>query len=86
MKNVVEIIALVYAILYYHPELRIGQILVTAAHKAGWKNDDIFYCDNTCLKDGLEIYLKEVERNIKNDCKGIFDEKDTSKRTLCNQK
>jgi hypothetical protein len=47
---------LAYAIRLY-PELRIGQLLVNAAHKGGWEQDDIFYCDNKTLMDGLQIMI-----------------------------
>ena len=44
-----------------YPELRIGQLFVNAAHKAGWEQDDIFYCPNTTLKKGIIMLIEERE-------------------------
>lgn len=41
-----------------YPELRIGQILSLAAHRAGWMNEDLFYCPDDTLLEGLEA-MKE---------------------------
>lgn len=43
-----------------YPELRVRQILVNAAHKAGWENDDIFYCPDEVLKKGLIEISQEI--------------------------
>lgn len=48
---------LAYAIRLY-PELRIGQLLVAAAHKSGWEQDDIFYCDNQTIINGLQKLIE----------------------------
>lgn len=43
-----------------HPELRFQQIMSIAAHKAGWKQDDLFYCPNDVIIKGLDLLLQEV--------------------------
>lgn len=49
-------------ILAKHPELRISQVLSISAKKAGWENDDLFYCPDDTLIDGLVLFLKEVRQ------------------------
>lgn len=43
-----------------HPELRLCQLLYIAANKAGWSNDDLFYCPDDKLSDGLVKMLHEL--------------------------
>ena len=42
-----------------HPLLRIGQLIVCAAKMGGWKDDDVFYCPDDVLFDGLKKMLGE---------------------------
>lgn len=64
MESVAVIMEYIRYIKVSHPELRVGQILVNAAHKAGWENDDIFYCPDEMLKKGLiEIAQEIVKKN-----------------------
>ena len=43
-----------------HPELRLQQIITIAAQKAGWKDNDLFYCPDATIKQGLDIWLCEL--------------------------
>lgn len=43
------------------PELRLCQILSIAAHKAGWKDDDLFYCPDEVILKGLNAIIVEKE-------------------------
>lgn len=49
----------VRAINQIHPELRFQQIMTIAAQKAGWKDNDLFYCPNEIIEKGLAILLEE---------------------------
>lgn len=49
----------VRAISQIHPELRFTQIITMAANRAGWKENDLFYCTNEMIEKGLEILVKE---------------------------
>lgn len=40
-----------------HPELRFNQIMSIAAKRAGWKEDDLFYCPNETIEQGLDMLL-----------------------------
>lgn len=42
------------------PELRISQIMVNAAIKGGWNQNDIFYCPDDILLKGLQMIWDEV--------------------------
>lgn len=42
------------------PELRIGQIMVSAAKLGGWKPDDIFYCPDEVLHLGFSKLLTAI--------------------------
>ena len=44
-----------------HPELRLCQALSIAAHKAGWTNDDLFYCPDSTILKGLELLAEQPE-------------------------
>lgn len=46
-----------------NPELRVCQIMSIAAHMAGWENDDLFYCPDSTILKGLEIFLKKAAEN-----------------------
>lgn len=48
------------AIKQNHPELRICQIMSIAAKKADWFNDDLFYCPDDTLINGLEKVAEEM--------------------------
>lgn len=56
-----EIINYVRAIHQTHPELRFQQIIHIAADKAGWNSNDLFYCEDSVIKAGLEKWLGEFE-------------------------
>lgn len=42
-----------------YPELRICQILSIAAHKAGRKDNDLFYCPDSTICEGLGLILEK---------------------------
>lgn len=44
------------------PELRTQQIMSMAAKKAGWKNDDLFYCEDATLIKGLQMVVDEYKK------------------------
>lgn len=44
-----------------HPELRLCQVLSIAAHKAGWTNEDLFYCSDSTILKGLELLAEQPE-------------------------
>lgn len=44
-----------------HPELRLCQVLSIAAHKAGWTNEDLFYCPDSTILKGLELLAEQPE-------------------------
>lgn len=44
-----------------HPELRLCQVLSIAAHKAGWANEDLFYCPDSTILQGLELLAEQPE-------------------------
>lgn len=44
-----------------HPELRLCQVLSIAAHKAGWANEDLFYCPDSTILKGLELLAEQPE-------------------------
>lgn len=50
----------VRAINQVHPELRFQQIMTIAAQKAGWKDNDLFYCPDATIKQGLDMWLGEL--------------------------
>lgn len=49
----------VRAIHAIYPELRFQQIMTIAAQRAGWKENDLFYCPDDVINQGLEKTLKE---------------------------
>lgn len=50
----------VRAICQFHPELHFQQIMTIAAQKAGWKDNDLFYCPDETIKQGLDMWLVEL--------------------------
>ncbi len=54
-----DIIRDIFLIRQRHPQLRIGQIIVNAAHMGGWQSDDVFYCPDDSIRLGLSKWLKE---------------------------
>lgn len=44
-----------------HPELRLCQILSIAAYKAGWTDNDLFYCPDSTILKGLELLAEQPE-------------------------
>jgi len=53
MFNKLDLLQKIEVFLEHNPELRIGQIVVNAALFGGWKQTDIFYCDDITLLRGL---------------------------------
>ena len=49
-----KIIAATIEALYACPELRLGQLISNAARAGGWDNDDVFYCPDHILLNGLK--------------------------------
>lgn len=52
-----------HKVMQMHPELRVGQIILIAARRAGWRNNDIFYCPDEDIERGLDIILGEFQKN-----------------------
>lgn len=50
---------LLFEIRKHRPELRICQIFNIAAFKAGWKDNDLFYCPDEMILKGLELLRGE---------------------------
>ena len=44
-----------------YPELRLCQLLSIAAYKAGWANEDLFYCPDSTILKGLELLAEQPE-------------------------
>lgn len=55
--NNIKIKLLIQAAREQYPELRLGQLLTDAAKAGGWKNQDIFYCPDDVIADGLKKML-----------------------------
>lgn len=47
-----------------YSELRITQILSIAAKKAGWNNDDLFYCPDEIIQKGLRLFLQDENSKL----------------------
>lgn len=62
MNTIIQIATLIYEIKKVHPELRLCQILSIAATKAGWKDNDLFYCSDETILKGLQI-MKSTNYN-----------------------
>lgn len=62
MIEISHIFSLLYEIHQKHPELRVCQILSISANLAGWGNDDLFYCPDSVILKGFEIF-KQREVN-----------------------
>ena len=43
------------------PQIRTQQIMSMAANKAGWKNNDLFYCEDATLIKGLQMVVDEYK-------------------------
>lgn len=43
-----------------HPELRFNQIISIAAKRAGWKDDDLFYCPDEIIVKGLDALISNL--------------------------
>jgi len=62
MGNIVcptEWFGLISKIRRCHPELRLCQILSIAAFKAGWTGNDLFYCPDDTILNGLKLLVGE---------------------------
>ena len=44
------------------PELRINQIMTIAANKAGWTENDLFYCSDELVEIGLGKFIDQISR------------------------
>lgn len=62
MNIIIQIAMLIYEIKKVHLELRLCQILSIAANKAGWKDNDLFYCSDETILKGLQI-MKNTNYN-----------------------
>lgn len=56
-----EILSLIKVINNKYPMLRFQQMMSIAAQKAGWKDDDLFYCPDDTIIKGLKLMLEEKE-------------------------
>lgn len=61
MTERAEILYWIVDIAEKHKELRLCQLLSIAADKGGWKESDLFYCDDETLFDGLKKLRKELK-------------------------
>lgn len=58
-----EILFLIRRCMKIYPELRFGQLISNAAFKGGWKDNDMFYCPDKIIADGLlKLLLQEEEK------------------------
>lgn len=62
MNTIIQIAMLIYEVKKVRPELRLCQILSIAANKSGWDNDDLFYCSDETILEGLQI-MKSTNYN-----------------------
>lgn len=60
MDIATQITLIVFQIRQKHPELRLCQIFSSAASKAGWDNNDLFYLPDEKLLEGLELLNKKL--------------------------
>lgn len=54
-----EILSLVKVVNAIYPMLRFQQMMSIAAQKAGWKENDIFYCPDDIIASGLKLMLND---------------------------
>lgn len=56
MDEILSLIEIVHAI---YPMLRFQQMMSIAAQKAGWKENDLFYCPDDTIASGLKFMLND---------------------------
>lgn len=56
-----EILSLTKVVHAIYPMLRFQQMMSIAAQKAGWKDNDLFYCPDDTIIKGLKLMLEEKE-------------------------
>lgn len=54
-----EILSLVKVVNAIYPMLRFQQMMSIAAQKAGWKENDLFYCPDDIIASGLKLMLND---------------------------
>lgn len=54
-----EILNLVRVVHAAYPMLRFQQMMSIAAQKAGWKENDLFYCPDDIIVSGLKLMLNK---------------------------
>ena len=50
---------------YACPSLRLGQLISNAAKAGGWELEDVFYCPDTQLRDGLKKLSDNERKGVK---------------------
>ncbi len=60
MDEILNLAKVVHAI---YPMLRFQQIMSIAAQKAGWKDNDLFYCPDDIIVSGLKLMMND--KNLK---------------------
>ena len=56
---IMNVQGLLYKIHNRHPELRMCQVFSIAAFKAGWTDNDLFYCSDDTILNGLKLLVEE---------------------------
>ncbi len=56
MDEILNLVKVVHAI---YPMLRFQQIMSIAAQKAGWKDNDLFYCPDDIIVSGLKLMMND---------------------------
>lgn len=56
-----EVLSLAKVASAIYPMLRFQQMMSIAAQKAGWKDNDLFYCPDDTIIKGLKLMLEEKE-------------------------
>lgn len=56
MDEILNLTNVVHAI---YPMLRFQQIMSIAAQKAGWKDNDLFYCPDDIIVSGLKLMIND---------------------------
>ena len=56
MDEIFELAKVVHTI---YPMLRFQQMMSIAAQKAGWKENDLFYCPDDVIVSGLKFMLND---------------------------
>ena len=58
----IDMIELLKKAMEEYPELRLCQLLNIVAFKGGWKSDDLFYCQDSIIENGLKIFLEKSKK------------------------